>query len=218
VSAALETIDGDRITANGLCLQRVAYGGTFVDHLDAVLFQDRQDLHRIVPGGLNNFHTAFDDGFHIAWIVRRVDDRQERKVHADRLVSHVTTARDLICEVCRGFLRQGRNDAETASIRHGGSHFGKPDIVHAALDDRMLDSEHFCDGSLHGISSLFPAYPWRKDGAETRLTLGKECRPALADGRPGLVRFAPALLTVATLTGATPAGFGTRGASIAAIP
>ena len=41
------------------------------------------------------------------------------------------------------------DDAKAAGVGHGGGHFGKADIMHAALDDRMLDAEHFGDACLH---------------------------------------------------------------------
>ena len=47
-------------------------------------------------------------------------------------------------------IREGGVKAvETAGIGHGRRQFGKADIVHAALDDRMFDAEHFGDCCLH---------------------------------------------------------------------
>lgn len=96
--------------------ERVAHGGTFVDDLDTVFLEDRQDLHGIVPGGLDGLHAAIDDGFHIARIVRCVDDRQEGEVYTDWLVRHVAAAGNLVGKICRGTLRERRDDAETASV------------------------------------------------------------------------------------------------------
>src|SRR6185437_14794494 len=65
------------------------------------------------------------------------------------LVGHVAAARDFLGEQLRRLLRQAGDDTKAAGIRHCGCEFGKADIMHAALDDRMLDTEQVSDCCLH---------------------------------------------------------------------
>src|SRR5712671_3831803 len=88
-------------------------------------------------------------------IGRRGEAWQEGEVHAERLVGHVATTRDFLGEQFRRLLRQAGNDTKAAGVGDGGGKLGKADIMHAALDDRMLDAEQFSDCCLHERSPLF---------------------------------------------------------------
>jgi hypothetical protein len=46
-------------------------------------------------------------------------------------------------------LRQAGDDAQAAGIRHGSRHFRETNMVHAALNDRMLNAEKFSDTGFH---------------------------------------------------------------------
>ena len=135
----------------------MAHRRTFVDHLDPGIVERRQDLRRIVPRCLDHLDPTVDDRLDHPGIVGRIDDRQEGKVHAERLVGHVATPCDLVRKIGRRFLRQPGDDPEATCIRNRCRHFGKTDKMHAALDDRMFDAEHLGDACLHG-RILFGAY------------------------------------------------------------
>src|SRR5690606_24058792 len=49
-------------------------------------------------------------------------------------------------------LRQGGDDAEAAGIRYRRGELGIADVVHATLDDGVLDAEQFGDPCLHDVS------------------------------------------------------------------
>ena len=151
MAAALEAVDADRVAADPLGLERMAHRGAFVDDLDAVRLERRHVLLGAPSRSLDDLDPAFDDRGDVFRIGRRGERRQEGEVHAERLVGHVVTARDLLGEKLRRLLRQAGDDAETAGVGHRGGEFGAPDEVHAALDDRMADAEHFGDGGLHVI-------------------------------------------------------------------
>ena len=88
---------------------------------------------------------AFPDGCDVFRIGRCAEGWQEGQVDAERLVRHVVAARDFPGEQIRRLLRQAGNNAEATRVRDRGGEFGKPDIMHSALDNRMFDAEHFSD-------------------------------------------------------------------------
>ena len=49
------------------------------------------------------------------------------------------------------------DDAETAGVRHSACQFGIADALHAALHDRMLDTQHFGDARLESHGPSFPS-------------------------------------------------------------
>ncbi len=153
MAAALEPVDRHRVAPDRLRLQRMAHAGALVDHPDPRVLQIWKHRLRIVACGLDHRDPAFDDRADIARIVGRVDRGQEGQVHAEGLVGHVPAARDLVRKVARRLLREPGNDPEPARIRHRRGHFGQSDEVHPALDDRMLDPEHFGNRGLHGVPS-----------------------------------------------------------------
>ena len=75
------------------------------------------------------------------------------KIHAEGLVGHVATTADFPRQQFRRPLRQPRDDAQPARIRHGRSQLGEADIVHPALNDRMPDAKKFRDASSQGSTS-----------------------------------------------------------------
>ena len=112
-------------------------------------FHQRHILFRAATGGFNNAHTTGDNRFDIARIIRIGEARQEGEVHTKRLVGHVIAFGNFIGQIFRRGLRQAGNDAKAAGIGNGSRHFGKADMVHAALNDRMLNAEKFSDTGFH---------------------------------------------------------------------
>src|SRR5690606_10446063 len=81
---------------------------------------------------------------------------QEREVHAERLVRHLVAAGDLAGEVLGGGLGQGGEDAQVLGVGYRGGELRVADVVHAPLDDRVLDAEKFGDPCLHDVSLSIP--------------------------------------------------------------
>ncbi len=154
MAATFETIDADRVAADLLGLERMANRGAFVDHLDAGRLQRRHVLLRAASGGFDRLDAAFPDGRDIFRIGRRRECRKEGQVHAERLVGHVAATRDFPGEQFGGALRQAGDDAKPAGVGDRGGEFGKTDIVHAALNDRMPDLEQFGNGRSHEKSPI----------------------------------------------------------------
>ena len=48
-------------------------------------------------------------------------------------------------------------DAKAAGVRHCRGELGEPDVVHAALDDRVLDPEELSDPGFHAGDSIVRA-------------------------------------------------------------
>ena len=76
---------------------------------------------------------------------RRRDRRQDREVHAERLIGHGAAARDLLPQILGCRLRECREDAEPARVGDCRGEFGRADPLHAALNDRIFDFEKFGD-------------------------------------------------------------------------
>src|ERR1700733_8075317 len=139
--AALESIDADSIATDLFGLQRMPDRGAFVNHLDPGGLERRHILFGTAPGRFNDLDSAFPDGRDVFRIGRRGECGKESQIDAKRLVGQVVTARNFLGQQFRRSLRQAGDNAETSGIRYRGCEFGKIDIVHAALDDRMLDVE-----------------------------------------------------------------------------
>src|SRR5437016_1690374 len=149
MTAALKTVDAHRVAADLFGFERMAHGSAFVDHLDPGRLQHPHICFRAAAGGLDDLDAALDDGADIFGIGRRRKSRQESEIHTERLVRHLVAAGDFLCEQFRRLLRETGDDAQSAGVGDRRREFGKSDVVHAALDDRMLDAEHFGDGCLH---------------------------------------------------------------------
>jgi hypothetical protein len=157
VTAALEAVHADRVATDALGLQRMAHRRALVDHLDTVLLQHRHERLGTAASRLDDAHATLDDGPDVLGIRRRHEHRQERDVHADRLVRQVACSLDLGRELLGRRLRERSDHAEAARVRHGGRQFGKPDEMHATLDDRVLDAKEVGDAGLHGGRVLLRA-------------------------------------------------------------
>ncbi len=113
-----------------------------VDHLDAVLPELRQERLGIVAGRLHDLDAGRDDGVDVFAVGARHERRQDRQVHAERLVGHLAAARDLLHQVLRRRLRQRGQETERAGIGDGRGQLGASDPLHAALHDGVLHPEH----------------------------------------------------------------------------
>ena len=133
----------------------MADGGAFVDHLDAGSVERGKHLDRIVAGGFDDLDAAFDDCLDHAFVIGGIDHGQKGQVYAERLVGHLAAFGDFIGQCCCSRLGQRGNDAQSAGVGHRSGEFGKPYIMHAALDDRMFDTEKLCNACFHRVSSCF---------------------------------------------------------------
>jgi len=130
-----------------------------VDHLYAVLFEMVNVLLRLVACCLDNLDAAFDDRLTILGIGRRGNRRQDGQVHAEGLVGHVLRALDFLRKVFRRRLCQRGQETECARFGNRGNHFGIADPLHAALNNRVLDTEHLGETCLDMHLSCLPLPP-----------------------------------------------------------
>ncbi|MNF95683.1 hypothetical protein D3C84_784480 [compost metagenome] len=149
MTATLEAIDTDRITADRLGFQGMAYRRAFVNHLDAVFLESGHPLLRVVTSRLDDADTALDDGSDVARIVRGRDGRQEGQVHAERLIcqgaaTFYLTGQQLGCALC-----QAGDYPESPGVGDRSGQLREADVMHATLDDGVLDFEQFGDARLH---------------------------------------------------------------------
>ena len=149
MAAALEPVHRYRVAADRLGFERMADRGAFVDDPDAFFLQPRQMLLRVTAGCFHHRDPAVDDCIDIFRIGSRLERGQESEVHTERLVGQLMALGDFFRQVFRRLLGQPGDDAQTAGVRHRRRQFREADIVHAALDDRMLDTEHFGDTGFH---------------------------------------------------------------------
>ena len=159
VSGALEAVDRDDVTPGPLGRQRVAHRGALVEDDDAVRLEDLPDLaHRLRPGGFNDLDPAVDDRLGVSLVVGRMDRREDRQVHPERLVGHAAAALDFLPQRLGRRLRQPGENAEPARVGYRAGESGDADRLHPALDDRMLDVEQFGDAGLEGHIRLLSSF------------------------------------------------------------
>ena len=127
----------------------MAHRGALVDHLDVVLLEQWQPLLRIVARRLHYLHPTLDDGLDVTGVIRLLHRRQKGQVHPECLVGHLTAAANFLGQRLGRWLSERSNHAQPARIGYRRSKFGITDMVHAALDDGMLDTEEFCDSGFH---------------------------------------------------------------------
>jgi hypothetical protein len=145
---ALEPVHAYAVRAEPLRRQRVFDRDALVNHDDAVRFEERDPLRGVAPRGLHDRHLLVDDHARVRAVVRRRERRQERQVHRERLRRERADASNLRAQILRGLLRQRGHGAEPARVRHRGGEDRVPDVVHPALDDRMLDPEKARDARV----------------------------------------------------------------------
>src|SRR3954453_23667665 len=154
MTGAFEPVDRDGVDAHALGREPVTDAGAFVHDLDAVLPELVDVLLRLVAGSFDHLDAALDDSGAIFGIRGRLDWGEDGEVDAKRLVGEIAAAGDLLPEVLRCRLGQRRDEAERAGIGDGGDQLGAPDPLHAALDDRVLDSDELGEPCLQ--HDLFP--------------------------------------------------------------
>ena len=141
MAGALEAVDADAVHAEALRLDRMPHRGALVQHLDPVVVEHRQMRRRVGARGLDDLDAGVDDHLAVLVVRRRVDRRQDRQVHAERLVGQIPALGDLVRQVRRRRLRQRGDEPQRTRIRHGRNEFGTADPLHAALHDGVLDPE-----------------------------------------------------------------------------
>ena len=145
MTAALEAVHADRVAADGLGLERVAHAGALWITFTLASCSTGEPLLRVVARGLNHFDAAVEDGVDVARVVGAADDGQEGEVHPGT-----------VCRSGRGTSRSPRPAAGVGWVRPvmmpnppalltAAAEFSEPDVVHAALDDGVLDAEQFGD-------------------------------------------------------------------------
>ena len=149
--AALEAVHADSVAADRLRLQRVPHRGALVDHLDAGRVQVWHHLLGVAARGLDDLHAALDDGPDVPGVVGRGYRGQERDIDAEGLVGHLAAAPDFLGERLGRLLGEAGDDAEAACVRYRCRQLGETDVMHAALDDGVLDSKEFGDTGPHVI-------------------------------------------------------------------
>ena len=94
---------------------------------------------RVAAGGLDDPDAAFDDRADV-FRDRAAPRMTGRKVRLTPNGWSVMSRQRSISlgQILRRRLRQTGDDAEPAGIRHCSRHLGIADVMHAALDDRML--------------------------------------------------------------------------------
>ncbi|MNZ92962.1 hypothetical protein D3C78_1120100 [compost metagenome] len=154
----------------------MADGHALVDHLHAGGLGPSDVLAGVVAGGFEDLHAAFDDYVEVLVVGRRVDRRQQGDVHAERLVGHRPAAFDLARQILGGRLGQRGEDAQAAGVGDRRGHLGAADPHHAALDDRVLDAEHFRDTGFHcsAASWFWVSEAGPGDGCPAGTTLGDD--------------------------------------------
>ncbi|MCY1408586.1 hypothetical protein D9M71_239080 [compost metagenome] len=149
MASALETIDGNGVDPQTLRLQRMTDGDALVDHLQPGGLGLGDIGAGVVARRLEDLHPAGDDHVEVLVIGRRIDRRQQRQVHPERLVGHRLTTLDLPCQMLGVRLGQRSENAHPTGIGDRCSHFRAADPHHAALDDRVANAEEFCDACFH---------------------------------------------------------------------
>jgi hypothetical protein len=130
----------------------MAHRGAFVQYGDAVLLEFRRHIARVVARGLDDLDAGLDDHLHVLGIRRRLDRRQDGEIDAAGLAGHLPAALDLAPQVVRRRLRQRGEYPEPPCVRHRRCELRVPHPLHPALDDRVLDAQHFRDLGLHAVS------------------------------------------------------------------
>jgi len=152
----------------------VADGGAFVDDLDAVLLEVVDVFLRFIAGCFDDFDAGLDDRVAVFGIGRRFERGQDGQVHAERFVRQVAAAFDFLCQLFRRRLRQRGDETECAGVGDGGDQLRAADPLHAALDDGVLDPEHFGEACFdHGRLPVLRIACGRQSGpGRRRLTSG----------------------------------------------
>ena len=123
VAGALEAVDADAVHTQALRLDHGPHRRALVEHLDPVVVEHRQVRRRVRARGLDNLDAGVDDHLSVLVVRRRVDGRQDRQVHTERLVRQVPALGDLVGQVLRRRLRQRGDETQSTRIGNGGNEF-----------------------------------------------------------------------------------------------
>jgi hypothetical protein len=149
MTATFEPVDTHRVAPDFLSLQGVPHGSAFMEDLDSRPLECRHPGLRTPPGRLHDPHARAGDSVDIFGIGRRGEHRQECQVHAERTIGQILAAGDLTRQQLRRTLGEPGDHPQAARIGHRRGKLGQADMMHAALDDRVLDSKQVRDPSSH---------------------------------------------------------------------
>src|ERR1700682_5044109 len=141
MTGALEPVDADAVHAQALRLDRMPHRGALVQHLDPVVVEHRQMWRRIGSGGLHDLDAGVDDDLAVLVVGRRIDGRQDREVHPERLVGQIAATGNLAGQIGGCGLGQRGDESQGAGVGHRRHQLGPADPLHAALHDRVVDPE-----------------------------------------------------------------------------
>ena len=120
-----------------------------MDHLDAVFLEAREMVDRRPAGGFHDLDAGSDDGFPVLVVRNRIDRRQQRQVHAERLVGELLGLLDFSQQFIAGLEHVGGDEPQGAGVGHRRHQVAITHTRHAAHDDGCLDTEHLGDTRLH---------------------------------------------------------------------
>ena len=149
VARTFEPVDRNHVDALAFGRERVAHRRAFVENADVVRLEHLPQLgDGGRTGGFHGLDPRIDDRLRISLVVRRVDRREHRHVHAERLARHGPAPLDFVAQRVGGWLGQASDDAKAAGIRHCRCQLRPAHLLHAALNDGMLDLEQVRDPCL----------------------------------------------------------------------
>lgn len=135
VAGALEAVDAEEVDAHLDGALGVADGGALVQDDNAGLLELGNDGARGVAGRLDNLDALIDDGLGVGAVVGGHHGGQEGNVDTEGVLGQGSAASDLLAQVVGRGEDEGGDDAEAASVGHGGGEVGGANVHHAALDD-----------------------------------------------------------------------------------
>src|SRR6476619_2827980 len=141
MACTFEAVDADAVDAKALSFDRVAHRGALVQHLDAVVVEHRQVRRWVGARGFDDLDARVDDHLPVLVIRRRVDGREDRQVHAERLVGQIAALGDLAGQIRGRRLRQRGDETQRTGIRHRRNKCRAATPLHTTLHHGMLDPE-----------------------------------------------------------------------------
>ena len=113
----------------------------FMDDFYTRLLQTRQVFGRVPSRGFDDLDSTVDNGVDVFGIGWCGESRHESQVDVKRLVGHFMAAGNFPGQVFRRRLRQAGDDTQSTCLGHGRGQLGVANLVHASLDNRVLDTK-----------------------------------------------------------------------------
>jgi len=114
-----------------------------MDHPDLMRLEMLHMLLWLVPCRFHDLDAGIDDRLTVFGVRRRIDLRENRQVHAEGFVRHAAAAFDFLTPCVGRGLGQRSNQAQPTGFGHRGGQLGSSNPHHSALNDGVLDLEHF---------------------------------------------------------------------------